>query len=333
MKSRAMILKEFGKPLEMGEIEVPEAKKQSVVIRVNGAGVCRTDLRLWKGTEPRPGFKLPFVLGHENAGTVVEVGEDVKGLKRGDKVIVYAVWGDLTCKYCRQGKYMLCRNQAIPGQSYYYGGFSEYLYIPNFMFLYKINVDPILAAPLADAGLTSYSAVKKALKYAKADSSIILYGFGGLGIYALQIIKALAPYLKVYVVTRSKEKLNLIEELGGIGMRPEELNVKDVSVAIDFVGNEESTMRIAKTLESNGVIIEVGMEGDKLSIPTFESVVWEYKLVGSNYGTFNELGELMSLVERNLIKPFVIKRSLEELNEALRDLESGKVLGRQVVIP
>ncbi|TRM78992.1 NAD(P)-dependent alcohol dehydrogenase, partial [Sulfolobus sp. A20-N-F6] len=164
------------------------------------------------------------------------------------------------------------------------------------MFLYKINVDPILAAPLADAGLTSYSAVKKALKYAKADSSIILYGFGGLGIYALQIIKALAPYLKVYVVTRSKEKLNLIEELGGIGMRPEELNVKDVSVAIDFVGNEESTMRIAKTLESNGVIIEVGMEGDKLSIPTFESVVWEYKLVGSNYGTFNELGELMSLV-------------------------------------
>ncbi|TRM84465.1 hypothetical protein DJ521_08390 [Sulfolobus sp. E3] len=96
---------------------------------------------------------------------------------------------------------------------------------------------------------------------------------------------------------------------------------------------KESTMRIAKTLESNGVIIEVGMEGDKLSIPTFESVVWEYKLVGSNYGTFNELGELMSLVERNLIKPFVIKRSLEELNEALRDLESGKVLGRQVVIP
>lgn len=341
MKSRAAILKEFGKPLEIGNIEIQEAKGEGVIIKVEGAGMCRTDLRIWKGTEPRPGLKLPFVLGHENAGTVVEVGEEVRDLKKGDKVIVYAVWGDQTCKYCREGKYMLCRNQAVPGQSFYFGGFSEFMYVPSFKFLYKINIDPVIAAPLADAGLTSYSAVKKALRFLRADSTVILYGFGGLGIYALQVLKILAPYVNVIAVARSEQKLDLIEKLGALPSKPEELkSIVDkvtkgngASVAIDFVGNEESTLNISKNLESGGAIIEVGMEGKNLRIPTFDSVVWEYQLIGSNYGTMNELGEIVNLTERGLIKPYIIKRRLDEINYALNDLEKGEVLGRQVIIP
>ncbi|ARM75574.1 NAD(P)-dependent alcohol dehydrogenase [Acidianus manzaensis] len=340
MESKAAILKEFGKPIEIGNINIPEIRDESVLIRVEGAGMCRTDLRLWKGTEPRPGLKLPFVLGHEVAGTVIETGENVEGLKKNDKVIVYAVWGDLTCKYCRDGKYMLCKNQTIPGQSIYNGGFSEYMYVPNFRFLYKIDIDPVLAAPLADAGLTSFSAVKKALKFLQTDSTIILYGFGGLGIYAIQIIKALAPYVNIVAVARSKNKLELIEKLGGIPSTPEKLNEtirkineNGASVAIDFVGSEESTFLISRNLESGGGIIEVGMEGNSLRMPTFDSVVWEYTLIGSNYGTMNELGEIVNLTKKGFVKPFVIKRKLEEINEGLKELEKGDVLGRQVFTP
>ncbi len=341
MESKAAILKEFDKSFEIDNIRIKEAKGEGVIIRVEGAGMCRTDLRIWKGTEPRPGLKLPFVLGHENAGTVVEVGDEVQNLKKGDKVIVYAVWGDQTCKYCREGKFMLCKNQTIPGQSFYYGGFSEYMYVPSFRFLYKINIDPVIAAPLADAGLTSYAAVKKSLRFLKPSSTVILYGFGGLGIYALQALKVLGPYVNIIAVARSEKKLDLIQKLGAVPSKPGELksvvnnvsNGNGASVAIDFVGNEDSTMNISKNLESGGAIIEVGMEGKTLRVPTFDSVVWEYELIGSNYGTINELGEVVNLTERGLIKPYIIKRKLEEINDAMHDLEKGEVLGRQVIIP
>ncbi|HXQ91513.1 MAG TPA: alcohol dehydrogenase catalytic domain-containing protein, partial [Nitrososphaerales archaeon] len=204
MKSNSMAVTELGRPLKPLVIDVKEPQGEEVVIKVGGAGMCRTDLRLLEGKEPRPGFTLPFVLGHENAGYIYSAGERVPSdFKPNDRVLVYSVWGDLTCRYCREGKYMLCPNQRIPGQSYYYGGYAEFMIVPSFRFLYKLgNLDPADAAPLADAGVTSYSAVKKTIPFLRADSVVVAYGVGGLASYGIQFLRILFPTARIIAVSR-----------------------------------------------------------------------------------------------------------------------------------
>ncbi len=333
-----------GQPLKPLVIDVKKPQGEEVVIKVGGAGMCRTDLRLIEGKEPRPGFSLPFVLGHENAGYVYSVGERVPSdFKANDRVLVYAVWGDLLCRYCWEGKYMLCPNQRIPGQSYYFGGYAEFMLVPSFRFLYKLDgLDPVDAAPLADAGVTSYSAVKKAIPFLRPDSVVIAYGVGGLASYGIQFLRILFPTSRIVAVSRKKEKLDWAVELGAKkAVLPEKL--KEIvnqeskglgaSAAIDFVGREESTMNIARSLENGGAIIEVGMEGDKLSLPTFETTVWQYQLIGSNYATFNELAETVDLVKSGAIKSHKKKISLADANDALEGLKTGTVMGRYVLVP
>lgn len=343
MRVKALVLEEFNKPLRLRTIDIKEpGDDESVLIRVIGAGMCRTDLRLWAGTEPREGFKLPFVLGHENAGVVEAVGNRVKGFKPGDRVLVYAIWADPNCRYCRVDKCMQCRGQSIPGQSNYYGGYAEYLYVPDYRYLVKIDIDPAEAAPLADAGLTSYSAVKKAIPYLRPGSVAIAYGVGGLASYAIQYLRKMTPYVTIVAVSRSDEKLKWAEELGAhYAVHPSELSrlIKDLSadgasVMLDFVGNEESAKAIP-LLEPGGAVILVGMEGKDYPIPVFDTTVWQYVVIGSNYGSLSEMEEMVRFVKDNGIKSYIEKIPLTEeaVNEALIRLKEGKVLGRFVITP
>ena len=339
-----MAVTHFSRPLEEFTFELSYPSREGVTLKVGGAGMCRTDLRLWVGKEPRPGFKLPFVLGHENAGYIDELGEDVpENFKKNDAVVVYSVWGDLTCSSCRDGKYMLCKDQKIPGQSYYFGGYSEYMEVPSYRFLVKLDdLDPADAAPLADAGVTSLSAVRKSLPLLIPGSVVIAYGVGGLASYGIQFLKLLSPTSTVVAVSRSKEKLEWAMSLGADyttapdGLEDIVANLSrgsGSSAAIDFVGTEESTTRIAPCLGVGGVLVEVGMEGEKLSLPTFGTTVWQWQLIGSNYGTFNELVQTVDLVKTGKIKSHLTKVRLREANEALMGLQKGTVLGRYVLIP
>jgi D-arabinose 1-dehydrogenase len=343
MKARVLMIKKFGQPLLMDTVDIMEPDDdEAVLLKVHGAGMCRTDLRLWRGEEPREGFSLPFVLGHENAGTVEAVGRRVRGFQVGDRVIVYAIWSDLTCRYCRAGLYMQCRAQAIPGQSYYYGGYAEYLYVPSFRFLVKIDIDPVDAAPLADAGLSSYSAVKKALGKIYPGSLVVVYGVGALASYAIQYLRVLAPQAKILAVSRSGVKLRWARELGAHeAVRPEDLeeSIKRISsegasVILDFVGNEVSATTI-KLLEPGGLVVLVGMEGKNYPIPVFEGTVWQYQIVGSNYGTISEMEEVVRVVRDAGIRSFAekVRFEEEEVNRALIRLEKGEVLGRFVISP
>jgi D-arabinose 1-dehydrogenase-like Zn-dependent alcohol dehydrogenase len=238
---------------------------------------------------------------------------------------------------------MLCKKQKIPGQSYYYGGYAEYMSVPTFRFLYKIgDLDPSEAAPLADAGVTSLSAVRKALPFVNLESLVVAYGVGGLASYGIQFLRLLAPTCKILAVSRKKEKLDWAISLGAdYASLPQDLkqNVEKItqregsSAAIDFVGTEESTMNIATSLGAGGAIIEVGMEGEKLSMPTFGTTVWQYHLVGSNYGTFNELAETVELVRSGKVKSYLTKVRLDKVNEALVDLKNGSIMGRYVLVP
>jgi len=342
-RARALVLREFGAPLRLESIEVEEPRGEGVLIRVAGAGMCKTDVRLWRGEEPREGFKLPFVLGHENAGVVEAVGDRVEGFREGDRVLVYAIWSDLRCRHCRVGKYMQCRRQAIPGQAYYYGGYAEYMYVPSYRFLVKIgDLDPGEAAPLADAGLTSYSAVKKGLQYLYPGSLAIVYGVGGLASYAIQYLRHMAPYSKILAVSRSDEKLSWALRLGAHeAVKPADMaravrsmSEEGASLLLDFVGNEESAEAV-KLLEPGGAVILVGMEGKRYPVPVFESTVWQYSVIGSNYGTLNEMEEMVRIVRERGIRSSIERIGLDEaeVNDALKRLAEGRVLGRFVITP
>jgi D-arabinose 1-dehydrogenase-like Zn-dependent alcohol dehydrogenase len=263
VRARALILDKFEAPLRSGYIDVQEpGDDESVLIKVVGAGMCKSDIGLWKGMwYPTRPNKLPFVLGHENAGIIEKVGKRVKGFDVGDKVLVYAIWPDPTCKYYSVGKYMQCPDQSIPGQINYYGGYAEYLYVPSYRFLVKIDIDPVIAAPLADAGLTSYSAVKKTLPYLYPGSSVLVYGVGGLASYAIQFLAHMAPYTTIIASSRSSDKLKWAKELGAhYAVYPNELaslvkNITDggVSAVIDLVGTEESARTVVHLLEPGGL--------------------------------------------------------------------------------
>ncbi|MEM3448691.1 MAG: alcohol dehydrogenase catalytic domain-containing protein [Nitrososphaerota archaeon] len=344
MISRAAILKDFNSPMEIGQISIPEPKKDEVILRIKGAGVCASDLEIIHSNIVREGFKLPFVLGHENAGVIERVGEDVKGFEIGDTCLVYSVWGDMTCEKCRKGEYNLCPRMAVPGQSFYYGGFSEYMFISSYRWLRKINSKrPEEYAPLADAGTTSYAAVRKALDSVNydPDSTIIIYGIGGIATYTIQIIKSMFPTVRVIACSRSEEKLSFADKLGAdISVKPDMLketvrDFKTTSIAaIDLVGSQDSFSAINDSIGSyDASIIMVGLHGSKISFPVFDLVGGEKKIIGSNYGTWSDFDSVCKLMDRNKIRSYIIPFSLDEINDALTMVSDGKNIGRVVITP
>lgn len=347
MRSRAALLTEFKTKMSIGEIDIKEPKGESVLLRILGAGVCGSDVEIWKGNIIRKGFELPFVLGHENVGEVVEVGEKVKNLKPGDKVLVYAVWSDLTCNFCLEGRFNLCINMAVPGQSFFYGGFSDYMYIDSYRFLHKIKSGSITDfAPIADAGTTSYSAVKKSLAEIgnRTDSTAIVYGVGGIALYTIQIMRVLAPMIPIIAVSRKDEKLKFAEKLGAdVAIKPSELEqtVKSftsgdgkISV-IDLVGSRESMININESLKTrvNSSIVLVGLYGREGNFPVFDLVGNEKKIIGSNYGTMLDFIDASNLLEQKRIKSYVIQHPLDEVNLALDEIQDGSGIGRHVLCP
>ncbi|MEM0257277.1 MAG: NAD(P)-dependent alcohol dehydrogenase [Saccharolobus sp.] len=343
MKSKAALLREFSKPLSIENVEIEEPKGEEVLIKIQGAGICRTDLRIWKGLEARPTFKLPIILGHENSGKIVKMGELVKGFREGDNVVVYATWGDLTCRYCKEGKYSLCKNQTIPGQTTN-GGFSEYMLVRSYRWLVKLNtLNPVEAAPLADAGTTSMGAIRQALPFINkfSDPIVVINGIGGLATYTIQILKAILNNLTIIAISRKKEHREIALKLGAdyaIELKDAEELISKISdlgasVVIDLVGNEESTYRLSKLLSQEGALILVGIEGKRVSLDTFDTVVWNKKLLGSNYGTLNDLQDVVSLAEKGKIKSLISKESLDNINEAFKRLDEGNIEGRIVITP
>jgi len=343
MLSRAMILHDYKNPFREGTIEIRKPEGDAVVVKVAGVGICQTDIRIWKGVERRDGFRLPFVLGHEIAGYVQAIGDRVFEFRVGDPVIVYAIWPDLTCAYCKSGLYMLCKPKRIPGQSFYEGGFSEFLYVPSYRFLQNLGkLNPSDAAPLADAGVTAISAVKKIPKNLPAPQIVLLYGFGAVASICMQILHIFSPSTRVIAVSRNPEKLKWAEELGACrscfdtdlpGIVEELTGSEGVSAAIDFVGNSVSSSMIADSLGRRGAAIVVGQEGPALQVPTFNTVAWEHSVIGSSYGTIGDLSELINLAERRDIRTFPQKRRLDEINEAFAQLANDEVNGRIVLTP
>jgi len=215
MTMKAVRYIETGRPPEIVDIPVPKPAAGEVLIKIAGAGVCHSDLHL---LDEEFGPKGPFILGHENAGWIAELGEGVQGWKEGDAVLVYGPWGCGRCHSCQLSAENYCENHAsqpsFGGGIGSDGGMAEYMLVPSARLLVPLgDVDPVSAAPLTDAALTPYHAIKTALPLMTPDTTVVVIGIGGLGHLAVQLLQALTP-ARLIAADIDDAKLAHARELG-----------------------------------------------------------------------------------------------------------------------
>ncbi|HAB36525.1 MAG TPA: D-arabinose dehydrogenase [Rhodobacteraceae bacterium] len=328
--------------------DVPDpviAKSSDVIVRIGGAGVCRTDLHVIEGVwrphmDPTGSELLPFILGHENAGWIEEIGPEVEGLKIGDPVIVHPKISNGTCIACRRGQDMHGEG-TFPGLDSN-GGYAEALVTSarNIVALPK-TLSPKDVAPYSDAGLTAYRAAKKATRHLLPGEYCVVIGAGGLGHIAIQVLRAMCA-AEIIVVDTSDVSLQLAQECGADHLIKADGGEVDAVLSItkghgaeaviDFVGEKGTTAKGIAMTRNAGSYYVVGY-GEDVQVPTVDLVITEKNIIGNLVGTWSELTELMELAHRGLVQLETHEFKLEDANAALQSLHNGKIKGRAVLVP
>jgi propanol-preferring alcohol dehydrogenase len=350
---RAARMHGYNQPLVLEDVRVPEVEPHEVLVRVGAAGMCRTDVQLLDGYfRPYADATFPLTPGHEIAGEVDKIGSAVPksaGLNEGDQVVVVGGWGDETCRHCYEGYTQICPHGKWPGFGPY-GGYAEYVPVPV-QYLIKVdkryNLKAEELAPLTDAGLTPYRGIKK-LRDAGAlgpNRVLAVFGVGGLGTYAIQYAKLLSGGATVVAFGRNEEKLAAAKDLGAdhvinikrksIGDIRKELSAAtgqgEVDAVIDCAGAKEMIQLGFGLLSVGAHYASVGLVGDRIDIPLFPLVAREYTYHGSFWGNYNDLSEVVNLVQHGKIRHTVKPIHFEEINENLDLLRTGDVVGRAVI--
>ncbi|MGO9779736.1 MAG: NAD(P)-dependent alcohol dehydrogenase [Streptosporangiaceae bacterium] len=325
--------------------EVPEPKISGpldVIVKIGGAGVCRTDLHIMEGQwDAAMGTPLPYTLGHENAGWVHEVGSAVTNVAVGDTVILHPTPTCGLCHACRAGDDMHCINSTFPGLSTD-GGMAEYL-LTSARACVKLDPQtrPEDVAALADAGITAYHAVRKAIPLLYPGTTCVVIGAGGLGHIGVQSLAALTA-TRIIVVDRNPDALKLAEQLGAqhtvVADGGQVDAVKDLTggngaeVVLDFVAEQGAEMDGWNMTAAGGSYFVIGY-GGTLEIPTLDIISTERNIIGNIVGTYNELAELMALAQAGKVTLHTRTYPLDAAVEALSDLDAGRVRGRAILVP
>jgi NAD+-dependent secondary alcohol dehydrogenase Adh1 len=346
---RAAVLHRYDEQLTADQFvqfeDVPDPKisrPTDVIVRIGGAGVCRTDLHIVEGIwRDKVELKLPYIMGHENAGWVEAVGAGVTSVKVGDPVICHPLVTSGHCLACRRGQDMQSEESSFPGINAN-GGYAQYL-LSGERALIKLpkSLAPKDVAPYTDAGLTAYRAAKKASRHLLPGEYAVCIGAGGLGHIGIQVLAALCA-AEIIVVDRSDTALALAKECGAhhvVRADSNEVeavlaltNGKGAEAVIDFVGEGDSISRGLAMTRNAGVYYVVGY-GGQISLPSMDMITSEKSIVGNLVGTYAELVELMALADRGRVHLATREYKLSAANDALRDLHHGKVRGRAVLIP
>src|SRR5438874_2635761 len=325
--------------------EVPEPTVQGpldVVVRIGGAGVCRTDLHIIEGQWAEAMHPtLPYTLGHENAGWVHEVGPAVTNVAVGDTVILHPTPTCGLCRACRAGDDMHCADSSFPGLSHD-GGMAEYL-LTSARACVKLDTRtrPQDVAALADAGITAYHAVRKAIPLLYPGTTCVVIGAGGLGHIGIQCLAALTA-ARVVVVDRNPDALKLAEQLGAqhtvvadggqVAAVRELTGGRGAHVVLDFVAEQGAEQDgFAMTGEAGSYFV-IGY-GGTVHIPTLDIISTERNVVGNIVGTYTELDELMALAQGGRVTLHTRTYPLDAAVEAIADLDAGRVRGRAILVP
>ena len=331
-------------PLKLEEVEEPTADGPlDVIVRIGGAGLCRTDLHIIEGQwAPLVGIELPYTPGHENAGWVHEVGSAVSNVEVGDAVIVHPHITCGLCRACRAGDDMHCVNPLFPGIDTD-GGMADLLKT-NARSVVKLpdGVEPQDVAAHADAGLTAYHAVKKAAPRLYPGTRAVVIGAGGLGHIGIQSLKAITA-AEVIVVDRSEEALDVAKRLGAdetvvadgshVDKVTEMTDGNGAEIVLDFVGEmgaEKDGWNMTGRAGSHYII----GYGGTVEIPTIDIISTERNVIGNLVGTYNDLAELMTLQAQGKVSLQTHTYSLDAVNDAINDLNNGRIPGgRGILIP
>ena len=313
-----------------------------VIVKIGGAGVCRTDLHIIEGQwDAAMHPKLPYTIGHENAGWVHEIGSAVTNVQVGDTVILHPTPTCGLCTACRAGDDMHCVNSTFPGLDSD-GGMAEYL-LTSARACVKLDPStrPQDVAALADAGITAYHAVRKAIPLLPPGTTCVVIGAGGLGHIGVQCLAALTA-ARIIVVDRNPDALKLAEQLGADqtvvadGQQVDAvLGLTDgagAHVVLDFVAEQGAEQDGFAMTGRGGSYFVIGY-GGQVQIPTLDIISTERNIVGNIVGTFNELAELMALAQAGKVTLHTRTYPLDAAADAVADLDAGRIRGRAILVP
>jgi propanol-preferring alcohol dehydrogenase len=297
------------------------------------------------GTVP---YTLPFTLGHENAGWIEKLGSNVTGFSVGDPVAVFGPWGCGLCYNCRRGDETHCEQAAtihggaVGGGLGLDGGMAEYMLVRSPRFLVPLySLSPKEAAPITDAGLTTYHAINRSLPILHGGASAVVIGVGGLGHMAVQILRALTS-VQVIALDIAEDKLKLAAEVGADAtvLSNDEAPAKvaeltrghGAELVLDMVGSNGTMAMAAKMARKMGHLTVVGVAGGSLPF-NFFSVPSECTLTAPFWGSLPELVEVLALAERGRIKSHNTYYPLHRAQEAYDAMHKGQLQGRAVIVP
>lgn len=337
----------YGEPLEAVDRPTPQAQGTEVLLRVRAAGVCHSDVHMWQGGFDLGTGKLslklpvPFTMGHETAGEVVAVGPDARGVAIGDLRLVFPWIGCGACIVCGAGDEHLCTQPQILGVQRE-GGYADYILVPHSRVLLDARgLDPAHVAPYACSGLTAYSALKK-ISPAITQGPILIIGAGGLGLMALTLLQAMggAGAIAADIDERKREAAHeagaravIDANAADAGARITQAAGGPVRAAIDFVGSTASTKIAMNALANGGKLVLVGLFGGAAGWPLPLIALRAITVQGNYVGSLAELRELIDLVRTHAIEPIPLTlRPLSDVTAALEDLQTGRVVGRCVLV-
>jgi propanol-preferring alcohol dehydrogenase len=339
---KAVILHKFSSPMLLSDLEPPRIGSNEVLVKVKACGICHTDLKIFDGSVPT--VKLPRVLGHEIAGEVVEIGEKVTNINRGDPVIVYPYVTCGICYFCRTSMENYCVNLFYLGRLGFEldGGLSEYVKCPSAnVFKFSSNVPFEKIAVLPDAIAVPFHAIKRSGRVT-AGEDVAVVGLGGIGVHAIQIARSCGA--NVYGITSSPHKLDIARQFHIENIIcSSEVNVaekvsdatggKGVDVVVDTVGTRATLNQDLKIVRSGGRVVIIGYEyGENFELPVQQVVYNGIEIIGSRGCIKQDIVEVIKLVEMGTIQPVVSKIfDLEEVNAAMEYLRKERPFGRVVI--
>ena len=333
---KAAVVREFGKPLTIEEVEVPRPGAGEVLVRIRAVGVCHTDLHAAEGDWPvKP--KPPFIPGHEGVGHVVAVGAGVRHVKEGDRVGIpwlHTACGH--CEHCLAGWETLCEQQQNTGYSVN-GGFAEYaLADADYVGHLPSSVGFVEIAPVLCAGVTVYKGLK--VTDTRPGNWVVISGIGGLGHMAVQYAKAMG--LNVAAVDVDDAKLDLARRLGAtvtVNARtndPVAYLKKEIGGAHGVLVTAVSPKAFEQAVgmvRRGGTVSLNGLPPGQFPLDIFGMVLNGITVRGSIVGTRLDLQESLDFAAQGKVRATVSTDVLENVNDVFARMRKGGIEGRVVL--
>jgi len=343
----------FNQPLEFMERPTPTPTGRQVLLKTQAAGVCHSDLHIWEGgydlghgkrlSLQARGIKLPLIMGHETVGTPVAMGDQATGVEPGKNYLVFPWLGCGQCEVCKAGRENYCAAPQSLGV-YNDGGYADHIMVPDAKYLLDIgDLDPATIAPHACSGLTTYSAINKIDAAIYTKQPILIFGAGGLGLMAIEILRAMGGHGAI-VVDIDPIKLEAAKKAGALAaINGNDTDAaaqilaanagKPLHAAIDLVGASSSAQLGFDSLAKGGTLVMVGLFGGATPWSLALIPMRAISIIGSYTGSLPELKDLLELVKAGKVNPIPVTRHrLQDASRVLSELHKGQVVGRAVLV-